>query len=111
MLILLMLVKDFSKHAALPNQLVGKNVPFVWNTDCDNKFNYMEEVLSSAPIVTLPDFKVPFKVHADASKWAVGAVIAKEKDRLKHVVVYASRALNVTQRRWSTFDRELWAIV
>ncbi|KAL0157405.1 hypothetical protein M9458_048651, partial [Cirrhinus mrigala] len=27
------------------------------------------------------------------------------------MVAYASRALNSTQKRWSTFDRELWAIV
>lgn len=104
-------VKDFSKHAAPLNQLVGKNVPFVWSTDCDNSFNYLKGVLSSAPIVTMPEFKVPFKVYTDASKWAVGAVLAQEKEGLEYVVAYASRALNATQRRWSTFDRELWAVV
>ncbi|KAG1924642.1 hypothetical protein F2P79_026035, partial [Pimephales promelas] len=103
--------KDFSKHAAPLNQLVGKNVPFVWSTDCDNSFNYLKGILSSAPIVTMPEFKVPFKVYTDASKWAVGAVLAQEKEGRECVVAYASRALNATQRRWSTFDRELWAIV
>lgn len=97
-------VKDFSKHAVPLNPLVGKNVPFVWNSDSDNAFNYLKEVLSSAPIMTLSDFKVPFKVYTDFSKRAFGALLAQVKDGLEHVVAYASRALNVKQRCWSTFD-------
>lgn len=82
-----------------------------WSTDCDNSLKYLKGVLSSAPIVILPDFKVPFKVYTDASKWVVGAVVVQEKEGLEYVVVYTSRALNATQKHWSTSDRELWAIV
>lgn len=82
-----------------------------WSTDCDNSLKYLKGVLSSAPIVILPDFKVPFKVYTDASKWVVGAVLVQEKEGLEYVVVYTSRALNATQKHWSTSDRELWAIV
>ena len=42
---------------------------------------------------------------------AVGAVLAQDKEGLERVVVYASQSLSATERRWSTFDRELWAIV
>ncbi|KAG1940175.1 thy-1 membrane glycoprotein [Pimephales promelas] len=104
-------VKDFSKLAAPLNHLVGKNVPFVWTDECDKSFNLLKSVLSSDPVVVLPDFSVPFKIYTDASNLAVGAVLAQDRDGLEHVVAYASRALNSTQRRWSTFDRELWAIV
>lgn len=82
-----------------------------WSTDCDNSLKYLKGVLSSAPIVILPDFKVPFKVYTDASKWVVGAVVVQEKEGLEYVVVYTSRALNATQKHWSTSDCELWAIV
>lgn len=82
-----------------------------WSTDCDNSLKYLKGVLSSAPIVILPDFKVPFKVYTDASKWVVGAVLVQEKEGLEYVVVYTSRALNATQKHWSTSDHELWAIV
>uniref|UniRef100_A0AAV2MFI8 Gypsy retrotransposon integrase-like protein 1 n=1 Tax=Knipowitschia caucasica TaxID=637954 RepID=A0AAV2MFI8_KNICA len=43
-------------------------------------------------------------VYTDASKDAVGAVLAQEGDGLEHVVAYASQALTHTQKRWSTFD-------
>uniref|UniRef100_A0AAV2MQ11 Reverse transcriptase n=1 Tax=Knipowitschia caucasica TaxID=637954 RepID=A0AAV2MQ11_KNICA len=61
--------------------------------------------------VVSPDFSRPFKVYTDASKDAVGAVLAQENDGLEHVVAYASQALTHTQKCWSTFDRELWAVV
>ncbi len=68
-------------------------------------------MLSSEPVVIMSDFSVPFKIYTDASNLAVGAVLAQDRDGCEHVVAYASRALNSTQKRWSTFDRELWAIV
>ena len=72
---------------------------------------YLKGVLSAAPVVTMPDFNVPFKVYTDASMEAVGAMLAQDKDGLEQVVVYASQSLSTTERRWSTFDRELWAVV
>lgn len=65
----------------------------------------------SAPVVTIPDFSVPFKVYTDASTKAVGAVLAQDKEGLERVVAYASQSLTPIERRWSTFDRELWAVV
>ncbi|CAL9686084.1 unnamed protein product [Knipowitschia caucasica] len=52
-----------------------------------------------------------FQLYTNASKDAVGAVLAQENDGLEHVVAYASQALTHTQKRWSTFDRALWAVV
>jgi len=77
--------------------------------DCEISFNNQKNLLSSAPIVALPDFSVPFKAFTDTSKEAVGAVLAQEREGM--VVAYASQTLNQTQRRWSTFDQELWALV
>ncbi|KAL0151982.1 hypothetical protein M9458_052700 [Cirrhinus mrigala] len=104
-------IKDFSKLAVPLNQLVGKNVPFVWTTAYDQSFTHLKNVLSSEPVVILPDFSVPFKIYTDASNLAVGAVLAQNRNEREHVVACASRALNSTQKRSPTFDRELWAIV
>jgi len=90
---------------------MGKNAAVEWTVDCEMSFNYLKNVLSSAPIVALPDFSVPFKMFTDASKEAVGAVLAQEREGMEHVVAYTSQTLNQTQRRWSTFDRELWVVV
>ncbi|CAL9701656.1 unnamed protein product [Knipowitschia caucasica] len=104
-------VKDFARLAAPLHHLTCKDVPFAWTEGCDAAFGHFKSVLSSAPIVTMPDFNVPFKVYTDASMEAVGAVLAQDKDGLERVVVYASQSLTNTQKRWATFDKELWAVV
>lgn len=91
--------------------LTCKDTPFKWTTECNTAFKYLKGVLSSTPVITMPDFNIPFKVYTDASMEAVGAVLAQDRNGLERVVVYASQSLTSPERRWSTFDRELWAIV
>lgn len=73
----------------------------------EEAFEYFRKVVSSSQVVIMPDFNPPFKVYTDASKEAVGAVLAQDRKRLERVLIYASQALPLTERRWSTFDREL----
>ncbi|XP_061765808.1 uncharacterized protein LOC133558442 [Nerophis ophidion] len=104
-------VTNFAQCAAPLHRLTCKDTPFKWTSECDTAFEYLKGVLSSAPIVIMPDFNTPFKVYTDASLEAVGAVLAQDKDGLERVVSYASQALSSPEKRWSTFDRELWAVV
>ena len=104
-------VRNFSQHAAPLNRLAGKNVPFEWSAECEAAFTYLRQVLTSSPVVTLPNFALPFKVYTDASKDSVGAVLSQDEEGCEKVIAYASQALTHTQKRWSTFDRELWAVV
>lgn len=104
-------VRDFAQRTAPLHHLTCKDVHFQWTTECDAAFEYLKGVLSTAPVVTMPDFNIPFKGYTDASIEAVGAVLAQDKDGLERVVVYASQSLSATEKRWSTFDRELWAVV
>lgn len=43
-------------------------MPFGWSTECEAAFTYLKQVLTSSPVVTLPNFTLPFKVYTDASK-------------------------------------------
>lgn len=104
-------VRDFAQRAAPLHRLTCKQVPSLWTAECESAFTYLKGVLSAAPVVTMPDFNVPFKVYTDAPMGAVGAVLAQDQDGLERVVAYANQSLSSTERRWSTFDKELWAIV
>ncbi|XP_056138775.1 uncharacterized protein LOC130115181 [Lampris incognitus] len=55
-------VKDFAQRAAPLHRLTCKDTPFRWTTECNTAFEYLKGVLSSAPVVTMPDFNIPFKV-------------------------------------------------
>ena len=43
----------------------------------------------------LPDFKLPFEVHIDASNKEIGGVLVQEK----HLVAYESRKLNEAEKK------------
>ena len=70
-----------------------KDTLFQWTTECNAAFEYLKGVLLSAPNVTMPDFKIPFKVYTNASMEAVGAVLAQDREGLERVVVCASQLL------------------
>lgn len=73
-------VRDFARRAAPLHHLTCKDTLFQWTTECNTAFEYLKWVLSSAPVVTMPDFQLPFKVYTDASMEAVGAVLAQDRE-------------------------------
>uniref|UniRef100_A0A3Q2ZZT4 Gypsy retrotransposon integrase-like protein 1 n=1 Tax=Kryptolebias marmoratus TaxID=37003 RepID=A0A3Q2ZZT4_KRYMA len=104
-------VKNFAQRASPLVHLTGKNVPFRWTAECHEAFEFLRDTLCSEPVMCHPDFTQPFVLYTDASQAAVGAVLTQTVDGLERVVAYGSHALTAAERRWSTYDRELWAIV
>ncbi|KAK7895747.1 hypothetical protein WMY93_021072 [Mugilogobius chulae] len=104
-------VKDFARHASPLVSLTGKNVPFSWSAECQGAFEFLRHALCAEPVMCHPDFTQPFVLYTDASQVAIGSVLTQSVDGLEKVVAYASHALSATERKWSTYDRELWAIV
>ena len=47
----------------------------------------------------------------DASDYAVGAVLGQRKDKVLHVIYYASKTLDDAQVNYTTTEKELLAIV
>ena len=82
-----------------------------WSDEMRESFEQLKRKLTSPPILALPTFRGTFKLMTDASNSAVGSVLTETVDETERVVAYASRVLNKTERRWPTYDRELWAIV
>ncbi|XP_072084584.1 uncharacterized protein [Arachis hypogaea] len=104
-------IKDFSKIAKPLSNLLVSDTPFVFDEKCMLAFENLKQRLSSAPIISPPDWNLPFELMCDASDFAVGAVLGQRKDNLVHVIYYASKVLNDTQRNYTTTEKELLAIV
>ncbi|CAN6583682.1 unnamed protein product [Malus baccata var. baccata] len=104
-------IKDFSKIAQPLCRLLQKEVSFEFNEACEQAFNHLKDLLTSAPIITPPDWNTPFELMCDASDYAIGAVLGQRKNKLPHVIYYASRTLNDAQLNYSTTEKELLAVV
>ena len=76
-----------------------------------DSFTELKTRLTSQPILALPTFRGQFTLATDASHSAVGSVLTETVDGEERVIAYASRVLNKTERRWPTYDKELWAVV
>lgn len=104
-------IKGFAHHSVPLHALTEKNAYFKWTLDCQEAFTYLKSALSKPPVIAFPDFSLPFVLYTDASCAAVGAVLGQRQGQTEKVVAYASHVLTKAERKWSTYDRELWAIV
>ncbi|CAN6686515.1 unnamed protein product [Malus baccata var. baccata] len=104
-------IKDFSKISRPLCNLLAKDAPFVFYEACLKAFKKLKTLLTTAPIIAVLNWSLPFELMCDASDYAVGAVLGQRKDRLPQVIYYASRTLNDAQLNYATIEKELLAVV
>ena len=83
----------------------------MWNEQCQHSFDLLKQKLASPPILTYPDFKIPFIVSTDASGTAIGGVLSQVQGSAEKVIAYWSRQLQKAERNYSTVEREALAVV
>jgi len=104
-------IKDFSKIAKPLSNLLNKDKFFLFDNECLNAFETLKERLTSAPIITAPNWDLNFELMCDASDYAVGAVLGQRKNKIFHAMHYASKVLNEAQINYATTEKELLPIV
>lgn len=102
---------NFAHISAPLNRLLRKNQPFAWSQDCENAFNNIKQALISAPILSCPNFDIPFVVQCDASGYGLGGVLTQRYPDGDRVVAYASRSLTSNERNYTTTELECLAIL
>src|SRR4051812_45396394 len=100
-------VKNFSTIAAPLNELTKKGVPFVWGVAQDLAFDELKRLLTSAPVLALPDFTKHFEVECDASGIGIGGVLMQEG----RPIAYFSEKLSGARLNYPVYDKELYALV
>ncbi|WVZ78304.1 hypothetical protein U9M48_026040 [Paspalum notatum var. saurae] len=100
-------IKDFSKIAKPMTSLTKKNASFTWGPKCEEGFQELKKLLTTAPVLAQPDVTKPFDVYCDASGQGLGCVLMQEG----RVIAYASRQLRKHEANYPTHDLELAAVV
>ena len=93
-------IPEFSRIAKPMTELLKKGVKFYCSTQCEEAFQKLKTLLTSAPILAQPDTTKPFDVYCDASGTGLGCVLMQEN----RVIAYASRSLKRHEENYPTHD-------
>ena len=104
-------VKDYAKISIPLYALTKKGIKYVWTKNCDSAFQALKLALTSPPLLAYPDYDKHFKVYADASSFAVGGVLAQDKNGTERVICYVGRSLKPAERNYGITEKECLALV
>ena len=100
-------VQGFSTLVAPLTSLLRKESAFVWNAVCEQTFLKLKEVLTSAPVLAMPDYDKPFEVWCDASGIGIGALLLQDG----RCCAFDSRKLRGAELNYHPGEIELLAVV
>lgn len=79
-------IEGFSKIAYPITSLQKKGTKFNWSQECQDRFNKLKDLLTTAPILKVADPDKDFIICVDASKEGIGGVLTQEG----HMICYES---------------------
>jgi hypothetical protein len=100
-------IPDFSKLVKPITSLLRNETKFHWSSKCNEAFEQLKVLLTTAPVLAQPNINKPFDVYCDASGSGLGCVLMQEG----RVIAYASRQLRRHEEHYPTHDLELVAVV
>jgi hypothetical protein len=104
-------VKDFSGIVAPISELTHKGKAFEWTDQQQKAFEQLKKAVSTAPVLILPDKKLPFVVQTDASGVAVGASLNQDQGKGLQPVAFLSQKLQSAEARYPVHEQELLAVI
>lgn len=106
-------IPNFATIAVPLTDLTKKGLPnkVQWTEAQERAFTTLKSLLTSNPILRLPNLEEKFTLRTDASDTGLGAILLQDFDGKKHPVSYASRKLLPRERRYSVVEKECLGLV
>jgi len=99
-------IKGYAAIAAPLTKLLCKDA-FKWVPESQSAFERLKGVVTTAPVLALPNFALPFAVEIDASSYAMGVVLHQQG----HPIAFFNKPFCSRLQHASAYVRELHAIV
>jgi transposase InsO family protein len=106
-------IPKFAELSRCLTDLTKKGVPdrTPWDSSCQEALDKLKEALVNAVCLFSVDFSRDFGLLVDASINTVGCCLVQLHEGKEFPVAFASAKLSETQTRWSTIEREAYAVV
>lgn len=104
--------KNFATVVTPLTDLLSTAKKFLWTSECVSAFVSAKDLLSNAPVLSAPNFALPFQLRVDASFSGAGAVLMQEDTcGVEHPVCYFSKKFTRPQQKYSTIEKEALALL
>lgn len=105
-------IENFSSITFPISETLSSKQKFKWTPEAQKSFETIKTLLTTAPILSNPDFTKKFYLHCDASNYGIGAVLVQlDKDGNEKPIAFMSKKLNTAQRNYSVTERECLAAI
>jgi hypothetical protein len=106
-------IPGFSHHARALFDLTMKDVRFIWGLPQEDSFMKLKELITSAPVLVLPNDDLLFRPEADGSGIATSVVLSQQQvdDNAWHPIAFLSKVLNLVELNYEIHDTEMLAII
>lgn len=84
-----------------------KKGKFGWHDEAEAAFSALKQAITTTPTLVMPNFNDSFTIEIDASEEGIVVVLTQQGK----LIAYMSRAPRVTKKSWSSYAREMLAIV
>lgn len=104
-------IDGFSRICAPLNRLKQKEVKFEWTAVEQNALEELKSAITNAPVLILPDPKLPYVVMTDASGIAIGASLNQDHGNGLQPIAFLSKKLLPAETRYPVHEQELLAVI
>ena len=101
----------FAEMSAPLRSLLSQNNNFVWTPNCENAFQHLKSLVKNLVELRHLDIHPETRIICDASHDGLGAVLEHYSASGWHPISFASRYLNPAEKKYSTNELELIAVV
>jgi RNase H-like domain found in reverse transcriptase/Reverse transcriptase (RNA-dependent DNA polymerase) len=96
-------------HDLIPSEKKGRH-PILWDDPSRESFYKLLEAIENCPTLHFLHEDAPVFLHTDASDYGIGAYLFQVRDDVQYPVAFVSKTLVQAQLRWSTHEKEAYAI-
>lgn len=104
-------IPGLADKSALLTAMLKKDAKIEWTDERNEAFLRLKQSLVEPPVLHMPDFSLPFEIRADASDYALGAILLQRDEDQYNVIAYHSKIFTAPERNYTTTEKECLAVL